>query len=221
MNAIYSLKKYMSNIGLYGNHIDVQTGRWTGKPNSKTFSIFLNTFWWIYIGFQASTVVLVRALIHSMNIWWKDPSCWIDLSWCKSSKTLNSLSINILAKMIGIFGLAWQKVKWQFQCFNRSMHIGPACSAWLATFQMQWNPFIITIPCGSNTDFCQNSITVSSSDILQFFLLNWVILMKILILVPNSEAGANREGYPLRPGWCDRNSNHWVFSAKKKRISIF
>lgn len=32
--------------------------------------------------------------------------------------------------------------------------------------------------------------------------------MKILILVPNSEAGANREGYPLRPGWCDRNSNH-------------
>lgn len=31
MNAIYSLTKYMSNIGLYGNHIDVQTGRWTGN----------------------------------------------------------------------------------------------------------------------------------------------------------------------------------------------
>lgn len=30
MNAIYSLQKHMSNIGLYGNHIDVQTGRWTG-----------------------------------------------------------------------------------------------------------------------------------------------------------------------------------------------
>lgn len=23
-----------------------------------------------------------------------------------------------------------------------------------------------------------------------------------IFLVPNSEAGANREGYPLRPGWC-------------------
>lgn len=31
MNAIYSLTKHMSNIGLYGNHIDVQTGRWTGN----------------------------------------------------------------------------------------------------------------------------------------------------------------------------------------------
>lgn len=30
MNAIYSLRKHMSTIGLYGNHIDVQTGRWTG-----------------------------------------------------------------------------------------------------------------------------------------------------------------------------------------------
>lgn len=31
MNAIYSLRKFMSDIGLYGNHIDVQTGRWTGN----------------------------------------------------------------------------------------------------------------------------------------------------------------------------------------------
>lgn len=33
MNAIYSLTKYISSIGLYGNHIDVQTGRWTGMLN--------------------------------------------------------------------------------------------------------------------------------------------------------------------------------------------
>lgn len=31
MNAIYALRKHVSNIGLYGNHIDVQSGRWTGK----------------------------------------------------------------------------------------------------------------------------------------------------------------------------------------------
>lgn len=31
VNAIYALRKHVSNIGLYGNHIDVQTGRWTGK----------------------------------------------------------------------------------------------------------------------------------------------------------------------------------------------
>lgn len=30
LNAIQSLRRYKSPIGLYGNHIDVQTGRWTG-----------------------------------------------------------------------------------------------------------------------------------------------------------------------------------------------
>lgn len=40
MNAIHSLRKYMSNIGLYGNHIDVQTGRWTGE---QFFDIFLSS----------------------------------------------------------------------------------------------------------------------------------------------------------------------------------
>lgn len=35
MNAIYSLQKHMSSIGLYGNHIDVQTGRWTGWYSSS------------------------------------------------------------------------------------------------------------------------------------------------------------------------------------------
>lgn len=39
MNAIYSLQKHMSNIGLYGNHIDVQTGRWTGWYFSSSFVI--------------------------------------------------------------------------------------------------------------------------------------------------------------------------------------
>lgn len=33
LNAIYSLRKHMSSIGLYGNHIDVQTGRWTGTKS--------------------------------------------------------------------------------------------------------------------------------------------------------------------------------------------
>lgn len=31
LNAIHALYQHKSNIGLYGNHIDVQTGRWTGK----------------------------------------------------------------------------------------------------------------------------------------------------------------------------------------------
>lgn len=35
LNAIHSLHKHKSTIGLYGNHIDVQTGRWTGYLCSK------------------------------------------------------------------------------------------------------------------------------------------------------------------------------------------
>lgn len=35
MNAIYALQRHMSSIGLYGNHIDVQTGRWTGELNAR------------------------------------------------------------------------------------------------------------------------------------------------------------------------------------------
>lgn len=30
LNAIHALYQHKSSIGLYGNHIDVQTGRWTG-----------------------------------------------------------------------------------------------------------------------------------------------------------------------------------------------
>lgn len=30
LNAIHSLHRHKSHLGLYGNHIDVQTGRWTG-----------------------------------------------------------------------------------------------------------------------------------------------------------------------------------------------
>ncbi|XP_055370963.1 uncharacterized protein LOC129605308 [Condylostylus longicornis] len=33
LNAIYSLWKYRSPIGLFGNHIDVQTGRWTAQDS--------------------------------------------------------------------------------------------------------------------------------------------------------------------------------------------
>lgn len=31
MNALYTLQRFKSPIGLYGNHIDVQTGRWTAQ----------------------------------------------------------------------------------------------------------------------------------------------------------------------------------------------
>lgn len=43
MNAIFSLHKHMSVINLYGNHIDVQTGRWTGnQQNQNSKSEFLH-----------------------------------------------------------------------------------------------------------------------------------------------------------------------------------
>lgn len=35
VNAIYALRKHVSHIGLYGNHIDVQTGRWTGEQTCE------------------------------------------------------------------------------------------------------------------------------------------------------------------------------------------
>lgn len=76
MNAIYSLKRHMSNIGLYGNHIDVQTGRWTGW-----YWLFLNLFvclfvcWFIkthalrlFCFLKESTVGLELVLIPFMNI---------------------------------------------------------------------------------------------------------------------------------------------------------
>lgn len=39
LNAIHSLYRHKSAIGLYGNHIDVQTGRWTGKKSAALIYI--------------------------------------------------------------------------------------------------------------------------------------------------------------------------------------
>lgn len=39
LNAIHALYRHKSNIGLYGNHIDVQTGRWTGEFNEDVLVI--------------------------------------------------------------------------------------------------------------------------------------------------------------------------------------
>lgn len=50
-------------------------------------------------------------------------------------------------------------------------------------------------------DFCQNFITVRAKK-NSFFFFSSIIYRKTIYFfqVPNSEAGANREGYPLRPG---------------------
>ncbi|XP_031630345.1 ER degradation-enhancing alpha-mannosidase-like protein 2 isoform X2 [Contarinia nasturtii] len=153
MNAIYSLTKYISSIGLYGNHIDVQTGRWTGVDSG------------IGAGVDSFYEYLVKGAImlnrpELMDIF-KEAKTAID-------KYLSKNDWHIWASMTK--GVVTIPV---FQSLD---------AYWPGVLSM-----IGDIPNAMKSIYNYHTVWKQYGFLPEFY------------NIPNSEAGANREGYPLRP----------------------